>query len=454
MARSLSGSEGTDTPAKKKQRTISDSELSSEDLHQLIQTINNKKLDFDSERICSITLSKLNIYGCLTCGKFFKGFSERSPTFLHSINENHRLFISLNNIQNNVVILPDEIEINDATPLSKPDRKLIQNIIFATNPTYDKNLIQSFPQKCHDCTQNQLYYNGYVGLNKSISNDITYINVLIQLLAHIVPIRDYFLFYKSSTDTLIGKISTIIKKIWSPHLFKLNIAPDELISYLMINFPKIFNRPIRDPQFLLNWLINKLCQLDPSLKKLLQKECRGKLKAQGKTIPFWNLTVNLPTVSMFKDGKNIDELLQVNLQDRLVETFLDKSSDKIIEQFPKFLFVYISRFDNMSTQDVKDGFIVKNRNQTIVNFSESLNLPLDSKNTITYKIISNIVHDPQKNLLDIEKDYKSNWKIQLLKDVKTNDWIEINNIKISPKNFNLMFLDESYIQVWEKQENK
>ena len=222
MTRRLSDSEDSDLSVKKKQRTSSSSELSSEDLHQLIQTINNKKLDFDSERICSITLSKLNIYGCLTCGKFFKGYRERSPAFLHSINENHRLFVSLNNIRNNkVIILPDEIEINDTKSLLSPDKKLIQDIIFATNPIYDKNFIQSFPQKCYDCTQNQLYYNGYIGLNKSISNDITYINVLIQLLAHIIPIRNYFLLYNGSADSLIGKISIIIKKIWSPHLLSL-----------------------------------------------------------------------------------------------------------------------------------------------------------------------------------------------------------------------------------------
>ncbi|KAG0668698.1 hypothetical protein C6P45_004473 [Maudiozyma exigua] len=452
MTRRLSISDDSDMPDQKRQKASSESELSPEDLHQLIRTINNKKLDFDSDRICSVTLTKLNIYGCLTCGKFFKGYKERSPAFLHSISENHRLFISLKNHPNNIIVLPDELEINGTTPLlSRQDQKLVHDIIFATNPTYDKTLIQSFPQKCHDCTQDQLYYNGYVGLNKSISNGITYINVLVQLLAHIIPIRDYFLLYNGSTDTLIGKISIIIKKIWSPHLFKLNIAPDELISHLLINFPKIFNGSIRDPQFLLNWLINQMCQLDPLLKKLLNKTCRGKLKTQGKTVPFWNLTIILPTVSMFKDGKNIDELPQVNLQNMIVENFLNKSNGKIIEQFPRYLFVYITRFDTKLAQESRDEFVVKNRNQTIVNFSESLTLPVDSKNKITYKIISNIVHDPQKNLLDIEKDYKSNWKIQLLKDSKVNDWMEIDNIKVSPKNFNLMFLDESYIQVWERQ---
>lgn len=33
--------------------------------------IRRHMLDFDFEKICSVTLSNMNVYSCLTCGKYF-----------------------------------------------------------------------------------------------------------------------------------------------------------------------------------------------------------------------------------------------------------------------------------------------------------------------------------------------------------------------------------------------
>lgn len=38
-----------------------------------LDTINRGVLDFDFEKLCSISLSKINCYACLVCGKYFKG---------------------------------------------------------------------------------------------------------------------------------------------------------------------------------------------------------------------------------------------------------------------------------------------------------------------------------------------------------------------------------------------
>jgi U4/U6.U5 tri-snRNP-associated protein 2 len=38
-----------------------------------LDTIDRKRLDFDFEKLCSITLSQLNVYACLVCGKYFQG---------------------------------------------------------------------------------------------------------------------------------------------------------------------------------------------------------------------------------------------------------------------------------------------------------------------------------------------------------------------------------------------
>lgn len=45
-----------------------------EDMQGLyLDTINRNVLDFDFERVCSVSLSNLNVYACLVCGKYFQG---------------------------------------------------------------------------------------------------------------------------------------------------------------------------------------------------------------------------------------------------------------------------------------------------------------------------------------------------------------------------------------------
>lgn len=42
-----------------------------------LDTIQRTMLDFDFEKVCSVTLSNLNVYACLVCGKFFQGKAGR-----------------------------------------------------------------------------------------------------------------------------------------------------------------------------------------------------------------------------------------------------------------------------------------------------------------------------------------------------------------------------------------
>ena len=38
-----------------------------------LDTIQRTALDFDFEKVCSVTLSNVNVYACLVCGKYFQG---------------------------------------------------------------------------------------------------------------------------------------------------------------------------------------------------------------------------------------------------------------------------------------------------------------------------------------------------------------------------------------------
>src|SRR6266571_1490517 len=51
--------------------------------------INRATLDFDFEKVCSVSLSNINIYGCLVCGKYFQGRGRNSYAYAHSIHDDH-----------------------------------------------------------------------------------------------------------------------------------------------------------------------------------------------------------------------------------------------------------------------------------------------------------------------------------------------------------------------------
>lgn len=61
---------------------------------------------------------------------------------------------------------------------------------------------------------------GFIGLNNLKNTD--YINVVVQALAHIPPLRDYFLANNlgKCKSPLVLRFGELIRKMWSPHNFK------------------------------------------------------------------------------------------------------------------------------------------------------------------------------------------------------------------------------------------
>jgi len=97
-------------------------------------------LDFDFEKLCSITLSNNNVYACLVCGKYFQGLllinsirykfsfyfsgrGQKSCAYTHSVEGEHHVFINLHSLQ--FFCLPDNYEIIDSSLDDIKVRKLI-----------------------------------------------------------------------------------------------------------------------------------------------------------------------------------------------------------------------------------------------------------------------------------------------------------------------------------------
>jgi U4/U6.U5 tri-snRNP-associated protein 2 len=48
-------------------------------------------------QVCSISLSNMNVYACLVCGKYFQGRGKNTYAYTHSVQASHHVFMNLHN---------------------------------------------------------------------------------------------------------------------------------------------------------------------------------------------------------------------------------------------------------------------------------------------------------------------------------------------------------------------
>ncbi|CAG2179257.1 unnamed protein product, partial [Oppiella nova] len=70
-----------------------------------LDTINRGLLDFDFEKLCSVSLSQINCYACLVCGKYFQGRGIGTHAYMHSVSVGHHVFLNLDSLR--FYCLPD-----------------------------------------------------------------------------------------------------------------------------------------------------------------------------------------------------------------------------------------------------------------------------------------------------------------------------------------------------------
>lgn len=428
--------------------------------YAFLETIDERKLDFDFEKRCSITLSLLNCYCCLVCGKYLRGRRENTPAFLHSVNEDHHVFINFNSLK--VYLLPDDVEVED-----KGKIQVLVRIRNAIRPFFTKEEINNSPHACFDLN-NQEYTNGFIGFNNNASGNDS-LNVILLLLSHIIPLRDYFLLQDYFKEhEIVQRLGIIVRKLWSPKLFKPYISSEEFLAYVSVIDPKISSK-VSDPRQIFIWLINNLVKKSSSLRKILGDTFQGNVqvatipikpvldlngdvvKFQRETshedyvtVPFWSLSLDLPPTPLFKDSRNANDLPQVKIED-LLKKYNGTQEQQFAQGFkkyklirlPKYLILHFNRFDRKNTLPVKG------RNQTLVEFSQRMEF-LESK----YTLVANVVHDTIGTTA-FDDDDKSIWRIQLFNSTK-RQWVELGGTINRLKERELLFLQETYMQVWVK----
>ncbi|KAK6022693.1 hypothetical protein OSTOST_11596 [Ostertagia ostertagi] len=200
-----------------------------------------KVLDFDFEKLCSVSLSHLNVYACMVCGKYFQGRGTNTHAYTHSLDTDHRVFLNLHTLK--FYCLPDNYEVDDPS---------LEDIKYVLKPTYTKELIASLDRqhRMARAYDDLTYFPGVVGLNNIKANDYTNVVLHVSFYPHVTPLRDYFLREENyenikrppgdKLSLLPKRFGELIRKLWNPKAFRTHVSPHEMLQATVLCSNKKF----------------------------------------------------------------------------------------------------------------------------------------------------------------------------------------------------------------------
>mmetsp|Transcript_1377 Transcript_1377/g.3976 ORF Transcript_1377/g.3976 Transcript_1377/m.3976 type:complete len:508 (+) Transcript_1377:229-1752(+) len=430
-----------------------------------LDTISRQNLDFDFEKCCSVSLSPVNVYACLVCGKYFQGRSPKTHAYTHALEMRHHMFMKLDD--GKVYCLPDLYEVVDRT---------LDDIRHVLNPKLTPQELSSINEnKAARAVDGTYYMPGLVGLNNMKEND--YANVIIQMLVRVPPIRDFFLVpenYKHCSSPLVRMFGDLLRKIWNPRAFRGQVSPHEFMQAVILASKKKFlidrqSDPIEFCSWLLNTLHADLTGGKRKLPSVITKCFQGKLqvtteagtgKAKGmaedivEKVPFLLLGLDLPATPLFQDTMERNAIPQVHLN-IIMQKFDGTTVDDNVKagrrrysvlKLPPYLVLHMKRFS-------KNNFFVE-KNPTIVNFPVKYwevkdSIPLASLKPggtpppSKYNLIANICHDGQAG----EGFYRCH-----IHRAAEDLWYEVQDLTVVEVLPQMVALSEAYLQVYELQQ--
>jgi U4/U6.U5 tri-snRNP-associated protein 2 len=444
-----------------------------------LDTINRTVLDFDFEKLCSITLSNINVYACLVCGKYFQGRGTQSQAYFHALDEDHHVYVNMETQK--VYVLPEGYEVKS---------KSLDDIKFVVDPRMPKADVLKIDKEVRTAwdLSGKKYVPGFVGMNNIKAND--YFNAVMQLLSHIAPLRNYFMLEDlSSRPQLAQRFGILVRKIWNPRAFKAHVSPHELLQEVTLRSNKRFNLTEQsDPVDFLNWFLNNLhLALGGSKSKpgtsIVQKVFQGALQIESQAITaradagdrlrfedanvktetsrFLLLTLDLPPAPLFQDEQGRNIIPQVPLTTILSkydglhaqEHLNFRRRFRLQHPLPPYLLFHIKRFSSNK--------FVSERNPTIVTFQpKGLDMSAYVRpnpqlhpmgEPIIYDLVANITHEAVRVRDDsVEGEAeKKVWKCQVLSKA-TEEWFEVQDLFVEKASEETLFTKESYVQVWER----
>ena len=445
-----------------------------------LDSIDRSVLDFDFEKLCSVTLSNINVYACLVCGKYYQGRGPKSHAYFHALEEGHHVYVNMQTKR--VYVLPEGYEVKSRS---------LEDIKFVVDPQLSKDEVAALDTEAKDAWDlaGKKYRPGFVGMNNIKAND--YFNVIMQTLSHIPPLRNFFMLEDlNSRSELIQRFSILTRKIWNTRAFKTHVSPHELLQQISRQSNKRFDLLNQsDPVDFLSWMLNNLhLALGGSKTKpgtsIIQRIFQGRLKVESQQItakadasdrlrfeeaahvdesimPYMLLTLDLPAAPLFQDELDKNIIPQVPLTSILskydglkpAEHLNTRKRYRLLHPLPPFLLFHIKRFS-------KNKF-VSERNPTIVTFPiRSLDMSPyvqpDPKihsqgEPIWYDLVANVTHEAVRirdDSVEGEAERKV-WRVQL-RDRAREEWLEIQDLFVEKVASETLFTKESYLMVWER----
>lgn len=275
-------------------------------------------------------------------------------------------------------------------------------------------------------------------MNNIKAND--YLNVVVQVLAHVPPIRNFFLLHEfptPGTPQLALRFSNLVRKLWNPKAFRSHVSPHELLQEIALRSSKRFTLTHQsDPVEFLSWFLNNLHlslggSKKPSStpKSVVQAAFQGHLRIESQAItahsdtqdarlvftesgninsqvtPFLILTLDLPPTPLFQSVNRESIIPQIPLTSLLnkyngitaSEKMAHRVRHRLLHPLPPYLVFHIKRFS-------KNRF-VSERNPTIVTFPSPRSLDMSPYvepnpeiwppgEPLLYDLVANVILDP------------------------------------------------------------
>nr|XP_043634910.1 U4/U6.U5 tri-snRNP-associated protein 2-like [Erigeron canadensis] len=427
-----------------------------------LDTVNRQVLDFDFEKFCSVSLSNLNVYACLVCGKYFQGRGQKSHAYTHSLEAGHHVYINLRTER--VYCLPDGYEINDPS---------LDDIRHVLNPRFSRDQVLQLDKnrQWSRALDGSDYLPGMVGLNNIKETD--FVNVTIQSLMRVTPLRNFFLIpenYMHSKSVLVQRFGELTRKIWHARNFKGQVSPHEFLQAVMKASKKRFRIGAQsDPVEFISWLLNTLhadLRSSKTRSSIIHQCFQGELEvvketnandgAETSRMPFLMLGLDLPPPPLFKDVMEKNIIPQVPLFNILKKFDGDLVTEVVrphiarmkyrVTRLPQYLILHMRRF-------TKNNFFVE-KNPTLVNFpvknlelKDYIPLPTPAKEEervrSKYDLIANIVHDGKPG----EGSYR------VFVQRKSEElWYEMQDLHVAETLPQMVALSETYMQIYEQQQ--
>lgn len=442
-----------------------------------LDTVNRQVLDFDFEKFCSVSLTNLNVYACLVCGKYYQGRGQKSHAYTHSLEAGHHVFINLRTEK--VYCLPDGYEVIDPS---------LDDIIHVLNPRFTQEQVEQLDKsrQWSRALDGSDYLPGTVGLNNIKETD--FVNVTIQSLMRVTPLRNFFLIpenYQHNRSPLVHRFGELTRKIWHARNFKGQVSPHEFLQAVMKASKKRFRIGAQsDPVEFMSWLLNTLHTELRSSKKgssIIHQCFQGELEVvkemhnrpiaekrengedgehesrntgmETSRMPFLMLGLDLPPPPLFTDVMEKNIIPQVPLFNILKkfdgETVTEVVRPRIarmryrVTKLPQYLILHMRRF-------TKNNFFME-KNPTLVNFpvknlelKDYIPLPAPKENEklrSKYDLIANIVHDGKPG----EGSYR------VFVQRKSEElWYEMQDLHVSETLPQMVALSETYMQIYEQ----